>query len=757
MKGIKQSFFIVVSAVFILLIGSSAFAQSGYRWPLPESRELTSGFGQWRSGHFHSGIDIRTFGKTGYKCVAISDGHVERIVTRWDGYGKALYLKLDDGRVAVYAHLQKFTHDINVYVQEQQLATKRYMTNLYPPKELFRFKAGDVVAYSGQTGAGAPHLHFEVRDSDSRPLSPLQFYPKSMTDTREPVVRSIFFRPLDPVRARIAGKAEAVEVDLGSSGGRYVSFEPTVIYGPVGVEIDCIDLRPGTRRSYAAHKVEMYIDDESRPFFSTVYDTLSFDHWGEVNLETNYTRAIDGRRFVRNLYVLPGAKTPHVNDIAVNNGWLEVNDSLFEFGLTPGEHVLLICVQDESGNETWAEVHIELRGQPKLVSTDYGVVESPSVIDDRFNYSYALYDRQIDGFESVVGGAPAQELVEFLSGDIGKVSAHRDLAGRTILLTATDRRASSSGARFDYIVRMSNTGMPVFAPSGAVPMSSIASGKVESWYSALGLEVSALADALDDLTSSAASVCYGLDVLFDPADSSILVGATDVATTDLISVKFGRPFVVSPSQGTGSIAQFGSGRLIVEGSDLNHPVGITIDTVTVGVSEYGIVSALVTSPRDLLLEDYVHLEFDLPRDADTAGLAVFSISEEGKPSLVPTEIRNDTVMVAKVGRMGTYALMRDSRGPSITRVSPRDGGLVRSKRPKITFMLDDNLAGIGDDRDVLVEVDGVWAIPEYDPETKWMVTYSSQELKAGHHVLNITVYDKVGNKTSHSSTFTYRP
>jgi len=758
MKGIRTILTAAICFGLILSVYEGASAQSRYKWPLPASRELTSGFGQWRSGHFHSGIDIRTFGKTGYKCVAIGDGYVERIVTRWDGYGKALYLKLDDGRMAVYAHLQKFTHELNVYVQEQQLATGRYWTNLYPEKDQFRFKAGDVVAYTGQSGAGAPHLHFEIRDPESRPLSPLQFYSETMKDTRPPVVRAIHFRPLDPVRARIDGQAETVEVDLGTSGGKYVSYDPAVIYGPVGVEIDCVDLRPGTRRNYAVCKVEMFIDNEKQLFFSTVYDTLTFDRWGEVNLETNYSRAIEGSRFVRNLYIIPGAKVPLVNDIAVNNGIIEAVDTESGVELTPGRHILKFKLEDERNNITHAEVHIDLRESPELIAiSSADSTTSPASINEDFEYSYAVWDRISDSFQPEIRGESARKLVEYLSGDVTMLSSFRDLAGKIILLTATDSQTGSVNARFSRLVRVSNTGMPMFAPSGMIPHSAIAEGAVGSWYSSVSLDVSELADALDDLTASAASVCIALDVFFDPADSSVLVSPSDVSVPDIIGVQFGKPFTVKSGENSGTIAVFGGGRLLFEGTDLNHSAPICVDTTTLMVKKYGASSAIVTSPRDLLLEDFVELEFDLPNGTDTSGLAVFSISDNGGASIVPCSIREDSVMVAKIGRMGTYALMRDSRGPIISRVTPGDGGTVRSNRPKITFVMDDELAGIGDDRDVNIEVDGVWAIPEYDPETNWMVTYSSQELKPGHHVLNITVYDRVGNKTSYSSTFKYNP
>ena len=137
---------LVVSILATTALGVAGETDAEYLWPLPASSELTSGFCQWRSGHYHSGIDIRTFGQTGYKAVAIADGFVERIATNWYGYGKVLYLRLNDGRMAVYAHLLKFTPEIDTYVQQMQISLRRYKTDLYPDSGQFTFKAGDVVA-----------------------------------------------------------------------------------------------------------------------------------------------------------------------------------------------------------------------------------------------------------------------------------------------------------------------------------------------------------------------------------------------------------------------------------------------------------------------------------------------------------------------------------------------------------------------------------------------------------------------------------
>ena len=52
-----------------------------YRWPIDGSRHLSGTFGETRSTHFHSGIDIKTWGREGYPVLASEKGYISP-----DGY-----------------------------------------------------------------------------------------------------------------------------------------------------------------------------------------------------------------------------------------------------------------------------------------------------------------------------------------------------------------------------------------------------------------------------------------------------------------------------------------------------------------------------------------------------------------------------------------------------------------------------------------------------------------------------------------------
>lgn len=73
-----------------------------YIYPVRDVPGLYSAnFGELRPGHFHAGIDIKTDGVEGKALVAVADGHVSRVVLQPGGYGRAVYLTLDNGVTAV--------------------------------------------------------------------------------------------------------------------------------------------------------------------------------------------------------------------------------------------------------------------------------------------------------------------------------------------------------------------------------------------------------------------------------------------------------------------------------------------------------------------------------------------------------------------------------------------------------------------------------------------------------------------------------
>jgi hypothetical protein len=96
---------------------------------------------------------------------------------------------------------------------------------------------------------------------------------------------------------------------------------------------------------------------------------------------------------------------------------------------------------------------------------------------------------------------------------------------------------------------------------------------------------------------------------------------------------------------------------------------------------------------------------------------------------------------------GSFAAVYDYEEPRITGLSIRHLATVRDRQPEIRFVIEDSLSGIGDDRDIRIELDGRWLIPEYEPETGQVRSRPLWLLERGEHHLGLIVRDRAGNKT----------
>lgn len=186
---------------FVLAMGLAGHAQDNiptdyFKDPLDIPIILAGDFGELRGGHFHSGLDIKTQHRQGLSVHASGSGSVSRIKIQRFGYGKAIYVQHPNGYTSVYAHLSRFSPEIEAYVKAQQYAQESYDIELYPKPGQLKVDQGELIAYSGNTGGStAPHLHFEIRDASQRPMNPMLFG-IDVPDSSNPLVSDLMVYPL---------------------------------------------------------------------------------------------------------------------------------------------------------------------------------------------------------------------------------------------------------------------------------------------------------------------------------------------------------------------------------------------------------------------------------------------------------------------------------------------------------------------------------------------------------------------------------
>jgi murein DD-endopeptidase MepM/ murein hydrolase activator NlpD len=171
------------------------FEPSLARVPLDPPWDLHGGFGDYRSNHFHAGLDLGTGGRVGRPVYAPLSGWIERVRSSGVGYGRSLYLHADDGRLLVFGHLDAFSGPLDAFVAQAQDSSGQYEQDLWPAVDQFRVAAGQRIAWSGESGAGGPHLHFEIRRVD------MAYHPLRsgivLLDTAAPTISRLTLEPLD--------------------------------------------------------------------------------------------------------------------------------------------------------------------------------------------------------------------------------------------------------------------------------------------------------------------------------------------------------------------------------------------------------------------------------------------------------------------------------------------------------------------------------------------------------------------------------
>jgi hypothetical protein len=327
----------VFCLIWTIISSSLSFSQEGYIFPLKENRELSSIFADHRNFHFHSGIDFKTGEKTGLEVYAFKSGWVYRLFASWWGYGKAVYLKHPDGQLTLYAHLSDFSEKLKKIVTDEQLKNKRYRADIFPQDTIW-VEQRELVGYSGETGTGEPHFHFEIRDEKNRPLNPLTSG-LSIPDTIPPVFTNIGIRALD-VNSYVddSTNVRIYPLHFDSTQQVYSSTKIPIVEGNIGIEISAYDQMAEKGSRFGVYKLELFLD--SLLVFSSHYDTIDFENSWKVELDRDFELLKKKEGEFYKLYLDYGNDLPMYHSI--NRGFLEFPDS--------GIHQLEILAFDASGN-----------------------------------------------------------------------------------------------------------------------------------------------------------------------------------------------------------------------------------------------------------------------------------------------------------------------------------------------------------------------------------------------------------------------
>ena len=341
--------------IFFLFICASVFSQTSYPKdyfgaPLDIPIQLSGNFGELRPNHFHAGFDYKTQKKEGLNVFATAEGYVSRIKISTFGYGKAIYITHPNGYTTVYGHLKSLNSAIESYLKTNQYKEKSYEIDLYLKPNQLLIKKGEIIALSGNTGGSdGPHLHFEIRDSQTEKIiNPLFFgFDTVVSDTQKPIITNVLVYPLDENTVINRSKNPFMLNLTLQKDGSYFS-DKLLANGKLGFGINTFDLTNLSWDRNGIYKAEVFLNGKT--IFGYQFDTYSFDEMRYINALIDYPRYKNMGQRVQKLFM----KTPFPLSIInphEENGVINVTQNT--------NQICRIEVSDFNNNKTLITIPIE--------------------------------------------------------------------------------------------------------------------------------------------------------------------------------------------------------------------------------------------------------------------------------------------------------------------------------------------------------------------------------------------------------------
>ncbi len=752
----------ITASLVLSIVVIAAVLAEGLPWPVKREIDLASGFGDYRNGRFHAGVDIRTGGVTGEPVFSPVDGFVWRIRTNYEGYGKALYVRGTDERIYVFAHLAKLVPEIDKIIKAAQIEARRYYVDLYLSPDSVKVASGQLIAQSGETGAGPPHLHFEARSPDNRPINPLS-HGFDLADETRPVFERIGFQVTDDSSLFDVGLRKVFyDVKKSEKAGEYYLDTTLYFNCPFGVLVDGHDaMRPGGMRG-SVRKLTLYIDE--LPYYESIFDTLDYSTEQSVNFEYDYTEAIEDRAKVRRLY---GEDGNQFSGSQAKNGFRGfIGESVGEkLGRRSGK----IIAQDCCGNQSILSFEFYWGPAHNIFNLDSTVSVDADTTKFYFSAIPEFRSFEIDSVATFVNRADKwgqPNFVKTLLTEDGKIICKVVTPTLRPNLLRLFIFPKGEGIIRDNIFNGILEQLPKLVVASAisaddeglwVTLGSLNKGASRAWVKLYhGQELLGFKEAtmfnmktyrcfIPPNEEYATIDKFGL-VLGESPDGY----ETFVDTLKFFAVGFGLREIVS-KDGLFTV-RLGENTLYKPMFiELKHNELLNKVVMDLNSDNYEIFPEAFRCREEFDIS--YKMAGDLPKNLLT-GLCWLDKKKGNWTWLKNTNENN--LLTAKSRGGGSFAAVVDYDNPVIGNLNIRPNQIYTDSLLNIRFLLMDSLSGFEDDRSIVIELDGQWVIPEYDPETNVCITQPNAPLAAGEHHLAFTVIDRAGNKSEKYLIFKMR-
>jgi len=727
----------LISCLFFNTILSAALYAQDYLWPTNASEYMSASFCEFREGHYHSAIDIKTWNTEGYPCYAIEDGYIKRIRVSPFGYGKVIYVQLKDGNTAVYAHLQKFSTEIDKKIRDMQFESRKYSIDWWPAN--LKVKKGEIIAYTGRTGIGVPHLHFEIRNPQGNPVNPLQFYTR-IRDHVRPRLQELAVIPLK-AGSLINGSHLPQRFSLTHiKDGVYICKKPIHVRGKVGLAIRGYDQADEVHNRYGFYR--SVLETDGQKVFELVYDELEFETTEHIYTEIYFRWWTELRDRFNKLFLESFNPLPFYNRSLHSDGSLVVEDKPLGFQISISDfYNNQSIVSGELLADETASLHISFAGkQGAWAYVDFTVPPIRTLsfysedqnkqwqaaeyfeIQEGFNNNsqqtlrvkIALQDSNTKRLKINVNNT-IEQVVPLCTPLLSEYTAYKiHVLGKNLLIEFPDIdsrpfiRLEPQNIPLDY-TRVTGRGIEVLIP-----------GQIISGIPST-LSLSAEADEMTLPVLDYQWLLPGRSQTASFDDSALVLNSFNGSVMDTVLITVQQPdtnVVLTGTPQASKIFQLGPDNFPVFRSLM---VSITADSLPA----WGRWSLYRINGRD-------RLSF-LSSRVDTL----------------------HGILSARTTALGKFVIASDTTQPWIHIITPQPNA-VYAKTPAIRIEIKDQVSGIGDEENISLMMDGDFVLPEWDPEEDNLSGLLREDAGPGVHNFEVRVRDRAGNSASQSVTFEIR-
>ncbi len=709
-----------------------------YSWPIDAPPKITSSFAEFRSSHFHAGIDIGTSNRIGVEVYASRDGYVSRIEVSPYGYGRYLVLRHADGFYTTYAHLSAFKDDLERAVRAEQLKRCKFSVEMkFQPGE-YPVRKGDIVAFSGESGTGDAHLHFEIRDENFNPVNPLLF-PKirRFTDTEPPIIRRLAITPMDEHSFVDYDFAPKVYRARALSTSSYTVPEVIRATGSLGFSVDAADRVNNTRYRSSVYEFEFQVDGTT--IFTSRRDRFPEDETRQVGVDFDWALWKERKGRFQKLYVDEGNTLPFYDRRNEFDGVVALKN------FSEGLHKFKVIASDYSGNASELTGMFVLNHPPEVAFLSAAAGSVTALVPN--SRSVASVEVSTRSFSSRRWSVKEDD-ASGLSFNEDSLTLPGDLGGADIVrITAKNIWGTRSFPVYRFLKRQ------------LVPGRAEITSDVDGSFLKVSVECPAPFSEMPSLQVQQGSSISPIPLRALDVDSYTGVYKLSPTLRGTVYLKAfcaiaGRQSEVFDSFTLNTILPDREGT--IQSDDGNFT--ITFAPGAVFAPLHPVIEKLSETrydvqPGDVLLRGNIKATIKYPESYESDGKFGLYVSNGGGWNFLATERNGQThtLELHDAHTLGTFALLRDDQPPRISRW--RTSSTNAKGRPLFSFSARDNLSGIDDD-EINAFINGERIIPEYDPEKRIVFYIPLDPLPRGRYTVRVEVKDRAGNEAHFAKNLT---